>query len=134
MNRFSLDARPKASKTIRVGNNIRISVLTPCLIRLEKDHFTDLPTQTVWNRRFSEEEYTYHTDNGKLIVSTSETIFTVNLRSGEMERILLSDGTVVTSFDTGNLLGTARTLDNVNGSIPRHEGNGIPGVVHQPGI
>jgi alpha-glucosidase (family GH31 glycosyl hydrolase) len=39
-----------------------------------------------------------------------------------MERILLGDGTVVTDFRKGNLLGTARTLDNVNGSTSLEKG------------
>lgn len=122
MNRFSFEAQPKATKSVRVGMDIRVTVLTPCLVRVEKGPFTDQPTQTVWNRRFDEPEYSYHTDNGKLIVTTDEVVFTMDLRSGVMERVLLADGSVVTDFEKGNLLGTARTLDNVNGSIALEKG------------
>ena len=31
---------------------LRLSLLTPCLLRVEKGNHTDLPTQTVWNRDF----------------------------------------------------------------------------------
>ena len=116
MSRFSFDAQPKALKTIRVGKDIRITVLTPCLLRVEKGCFTDLPTQTVWNRRFEDVPYTYHTTGGKLVITTDETVFTLDGRSGEMSSILVSDGSMVTDFEKGNLLGTARTLDRVNGS------------------
>ena len=122
MNRFSFESRPKASKTIRIGTDIRVTVLTPCMVRIEKGAFTDLPTQTVWNRNFRDTQYEYHTDSGKLIVCTEETVFTVDLRSGEMEKILLSDGRIATDFEKGNLLGTARTLDNINGSLPLENG------------
>ena len=96
MNRFSFESRPKANKTIRIGADIRVTVLTPCMVRIEKGKFTDLPTQTVWNRNFRDTQYEYHTDSGKLIVCTEETVFTVDLRSGEMEKILLSDGRIAT--------------------------------------
>ena len=38
-------------------NNLRISLLTPRLIRTEVGAFTDMPTQTVVNREFGEVEY-----------------------------------------------------------------------------
>ena len=122
MNRFSLEAQPKALNTIRVGKDIRITVLTPCLIRVEKRTFTDLPTQTVWNRRFDNPEYSYHTAEGRLIITTEETVFTLNAGSGEMVSVLISDGVLVTDFEKEKLLGTARTLDNVNGSIKLEKG------------
>ena len=122
MSRFSFESRPKAGKTIRIGSDIRVTVLTPCMVRVEKGAFTDLPTQTVWNRNFRDTQYQYHTNNGKLIVTTEENVFTVDLRSGEMDKILLSDGQTVTDFEKGNLLGTARTLDNINGGLPLEKG------------
>ena len=122
MNRFSFDAQPKALKTIRVGSDMRITVLTPCLLRVEKRYFTDLPTQTVWNRRFEEVEYTYHINSGKLVITTDETVFTLDIRSGEMVSVLVSDGSAVTDFEKGNLLGTARTLDKVNGATRLEKG------------
>ena len=122
MNRFSFDAQPKAVKTVRVGKDLRITVLTPCLLRVEKGCFTDFPTQTVWNRRFEEVDYTYHTTGGNLVITTDETVFTLDIRSGEMISVLVSDGSMVKDFEKGNLLGTARTLDRVNGSTKLEKG------------
>ena len=129
MNRFSFDAQPKALKTIRVGHDIRITVLTPCLLRVEKGSFTDLPTQTVWNRRFGEADFTHHMTAGKLVITTDETVFTLDVRSGEMISVLISDGSMVTDFEKGNLLGTARTLDRVNGAT-KHE----KGIISRSGV
>ena len=117
MNRFSFEAHGKAAKSIRVGADLRVTVLTPCLLRLEKGNHTDEPTQTVWNRRFSDVNFDYQIKDGKLVLTTDETVFTIDIRSTVMQQILLSDGTIVNDFEKGNLLGTARTLDNVNGSI-----------------
>ena len=122
MNRFSFEAHGKAAKSIRVGADLRVSVLTPCLLRLEKGNHTDEPTQTVWNRRFSDVNFDYQIKDGKLVLTTDETVFTIDVRSTVMQQILLSDGTIVNDFEKGNLLGTARTLDNVNGSIRLEKG------------
>ena len=122
MNRFSFDAQPKALKTIRVGGDIRVTVLTPCLLRVEKGAFTDLPTQCVWNRRFDDAAFAHHLSGGNLVITTDETVFTLNVRSGEMVSVLVSDGSRVTDFEKGNLLGTARTLDGVNGTTRLEKG------------
>ena len=39
-------------------NDLRLSLLTPCLLRVEKGDFTDLPTQTVVCRDLGEYFYT----------------------------------------------------------------------------
>lgn len=122
MNRFSFDAQPKALKTIRVGRDIRITVLTPCLLRVEKGSFTDLATQCVWNRRFEETDFAHHMTAGKLVITTAETVYNLDVKSGEMVSVLVSDGSMVTDFQKGNLLGTARTLDRADGAIRLEKG------------
>ena len=38
------------SNVIYEHGGLRLSLLTPCLLRVEKGNPTDLPTQIVWNR------------------------------------------------------------------------------------
>ena len=61
--RFKPDCSPVApeSHTI-VRKNVRITVLTPCLVRVEtqsKGKFCDEPTQSVWFRDFCKPEFKY---------------------------------------------------------------------------
>ena len=54
MHRFSVSARPEARNIVLQRDTLRISLLTPELLRVETGNFTDLPTQTVWNRDLGE--------------------------------------------------------------------------------
>lgn len=96
-------------------NDIRISLITPRLLRTEKGVFTDLATQTVQNRYFQSPSYTVEESNKYIIVKTDEVCYKVDLRSGDVISVTLDDGTIVKDFEAGRLPGTARTLDTVNG-------------------
>ena len=111
------------------NDNIRISLLLPCLIRIEKDHWTDLPTQTVLFRDFGEVPHTVSKTQNMLIIKTDEAVFRVCIPSGTMHCITLSDGTTHRDFRKGTLPGTARTLDQANGSV-RLE----PGILSRTGV
>lgn len=102
--------------------NTRITVLTPCMLRLETGHFTDMPTQRVWNRNLGAPEYTVTKEGDLWSVRTGEAVFCLDVRRGKMRSVTLGNGTVVTDFRRGNLLGTARTLDMVNGSTKLEKG------------
>ena len=52
-------------------NDLRISLLTPRLLRTEKGAFCDLPTQTVVARDFGDVKYTLHEDE-KYILSSKK--------------------------------------------------------------
>ena len=103
-------------------NDLRISLITPRLLRTEKGAFTDLPTQMVQNRNISDCEYKIEESGTLVFVKTSEARFTVNTTNGYLLSVVLSDGKVVTDFLSKTLPGTARTLDRANGSVRLEKG------------
>jgi alpha-glucosidase (family GH31 glycosyl hydrolase) len=122
MDRFSFPASPAAKHNVFKTKHMRITVLTSCLIRLESGNFTDLPTQTVWNRVFPKVSCTWGQENGIFTIKTEECRFRIDVSGRRMLSITMKDGTVVKDFEKGNLLGTARTLDMVNGSVKLEKG------------
>ena len=103
-------------------NDLRLSLLTPCLLRVEKGAFTELATQTVANRTLEEPFYTLEEGPGFCTVRTEEAIFRLEPVSGRMLAVTPNDGATVTDFEEGNLLGTARTLDQANGAVKLEKG------------
>ena len=102
-------------------NNIRISLITPRLLRTEKGIFTDLPTQTVQCRDFEKVEYTLEEEGRYLNINTSEAQFRVDKKDGRVVCAIFN-GKVVTDFESGRLPGTYRTLDMANGSVKLEKG------------
>ena len=101
-------------------NDLRISLLTPHLLRTEKGAFCDLPTQTVSSRNFGEVKYTL-SDNDKYIeVRTDLVRFTVERRTGNVTRVYY-DGEEHEPCRC-SLPGTARTLDTANGAVKLEQG------------
>ena len=122
MNRFAFPANPRPDTVVLQTAKVRISLLTPCLLRLESGHFTDLPTQTVWNRALGCVSYRLEENETACIIATDEVAFHIDLAKGAVTQVILADGTAVTDFTSGNLLGTARTLDMANGAIKLEKG------------
>ena len=122
MSRFSFPAAPAAKHNVYKTKHMRITLLTPCLLRLESGSMTDLPTQTVWNRDFPRVKCTWGQEKGIFTLKTEETIFRIDVARAAMLSVTLADGTTVKDFEKGNLLGTARTLDMVNGSTKLEKG------------
>ena len=122
MDRFSFPAAPAAKHNVYKTKHMRITLLTPQLLRLETGNFTDLATQTVWNRNFPKVSCTWGQENGIFTLKTSETIFRIDVSRCKMRSITLKDGTILQDFEKGNLLGTARTLDMVNGATKLNKG------------
>ena len=122
MARFSINSQSKAQHHVFRTKHLRITLLTPCLLRLEAGEFTDLPTQTVWNRDFPKIKCTWGQEQGIFTLKSEECVFRIDLRRQTMQSITLADGTVVTDFEKGNLLGTARTLDMANGAVKLEKG------------
>ena len=129
MARFSFPAAPAAKHNVFKTKSMRITLLTPCLLRLETGHFTDLPTQTVWNRDFPKIKCTWGQEQGIFTLKTAECIFRIDVSRCKMLSVTLKDGTVVRDFQKGNLLGTARTLDGVNGRTKLN-----PGIMSRSGV
>ncbi len=122
MSRFSFDVNTTLKNIVYEDSGVRVALLTSRLLRVESGTFTDMPTQTVWNRNLGEVEYQLETSGTRLLVKTDAVTFFVNKSAGKVEQVEFSDGTVVSDFRSGNLLGTARTLDMVNGSTKLQPG------------
>lgn len=122
MGRFSFNGDATLKNIVYQDAEVRVALLTSRLIRVEKGIFTDLPTQTVWNRNLGEVSYEIEDRGEFLIVKTEDTKFHIHKSTGNVKKIILSDGTTVTDFRKGNLLGTARTLDMVNGATKLEPG------------
>ena len=103
-------------------NDLRISLLTPRLLRVEKAAFTDLPTQTVLNRDFSQVHCTLREQGRMLFVQTEENCFQVNLTSGKVVKVTFTEGYYTKNIGRGQMPGTARTLDQANGKVRLQKG------------
>ena len=122
MSRFSFHAQPRAMHNVFKTRHMRITLLTPCLLRLESGVFTDLPTQTVWNRQFPKSKCTWVQERNIFTLKTEECIFKIDTVKHRMLSVTLKNGLVVRDFEKGNLLGTARTLDMANGAVKLNKG------------
>ena len=122
MERFNIHTQPINKNIVLVHDQIRISLLTSRLLRIEKGHFTDLPTQTVLFRDLGTVSFSTERCGDLCAVRTNHAVFNINVKSAKLTSIELSDGTTVSNFSSGNLLGTARTLDAANGAIKLDDG------------
>lgn len=122
MARFSIESKSARKSAVITYDQVRITVLTPCLIRIETGAFTDLPTQKVLCRDLGHCGYKVFRSGDTRIVKTEEISLYVNIQTGAVSRVEFSDGQSVTDFTSGNLLGTARTLDGVNGATKLEKG------------
>lgn len=123
---FSWQSESKTdSNFIVIRNDVRFSLITERLLRVEIDktgHFTDEPTQTVVCRNFSAPEFRIVEDGNILIIITTKTIFKYDTKAHKMIGISLKDGKSLTEYSSGNLKGTYRTLDQVNGAVALGDG------------
>lgn len=124
---------PANSQNIIVGEHYRITMLTSRLIRLEykeNDCFVDEASQIVWNRDFPECEYRVKETEDLLLITTKHLRLSYNKQSFQANGLsiqVLGNVSIYNSLwhygETGrNLGGTARTLDEVDGSCPLEEG------------
>ncbi len=104
------------------ADNIRITVITPCLIRVEKGMFTDSATQRVQNRDLGEVSYEIKHSGDRCTVRTKEAAFCIDMKKGKVITVTLRDGTVVRNLRKGTLPGTARTLDTADGKVKLEDG------------
>ena len=99
-------------------DNLRISILSPRLVRTETGAFTNLPTQTVQNRDFYKDIEYKVIHSGKYIdVDTNLARFSVNIKNGDVSSVTIKGLGRVDDFSKGRLPGTARTLDRANGAV-----------------
>ena len=105
--------------------NFRFSVLSSRIFRIEKDKkriFTDEATQTVVCRNFDRPKFIFSQDGDKIKIATTDAVLRFDLSKGRTESITLRDSRTVTDFSSGNLRGTYRTLDMINGSVKLGDG------------
>lgn len=124
--RFKIEASPLApqQQTV-VRGNTRITVLTDCLVRVEKQEqalFCDEPTQSVWFRDFEAPCFTVSDVADTVQIRTDKVTFVYSLSAGKMLHICLAGGKTVKDFAKGNLKGTCRTLDITAGIITLGDG------------
>lgn len=114
-----------------LGPHVRFTVLASRLIRLEyspHDQFEDRPSQAFWYRHQPLPEFTVSRSASQLEITTGHLHLRYSPSSKGFRRQTLSiepkSGAVwhYGDRDTGNLRGTARTLDNVDGPVPLDQG------------
>ena len=104
-------------------NDLRISLITPRLLRTEKGIFTDLPTQTVQNREFGDVDYSLSEHSDLITVTTDAVCFAISKKNGDVTSFFIEDtSSTVTDFSKDMLPGTARTLDTANGAVKLENG------------
>ncbi|MBG0786877.1 MAG: DUF5110 domain-containing protein [Anaerolineaceae bacterium] len=133
LNYLQLDFHPVTSpKSIVQFGAARFSVLTSKLIRMEYDpeqQFEDRPTQVFWNRNLPTPEFTVDKEDDHLVIETEH----INLDYHPSDIGFNPYNLAITLNDTGltwhygmenksNLLGTVRTLDEVNGATALEPG------------
>ena len=106
--RFKISASPVAQAShVVVRKNVRFTVITPCLLRVEvqsKGKFCDEPTQSVWFRDFDKPEFKVNESRDTIEIKTTKANFLYSFKANKMLRIKLRDGRVVTNYTAGNLM------------------------------
>ena len=103
-------------------NDVRLSLILPDVLRVEKGSRTDLPTQIVQHRDFGPIPHTLEESGSTLLIRTEQATFRLDAVSGTVHAITPADGTEITDFEKDILPGTARTLDRANGAVPLEKG------------
>ena len=116
------------AENVIIDSDLRITVITPELIRIEKGGFCDLPTQTVLFRNLGKVDFSFKNTSNGITVKTDKCEFCVS-KCGELQSVRLSDGRLVTDFKKGNLKGTRRTLDVTFGRVKL-----VDGIVSRNGV
>jgi alpha-glucosidase len=121
-------------RNVVVDGNVRLTVLTPQLVRLEwaaDGRFEDRPSLVFLNRRTPPVAFTKRVEHGWLVIATGQLRLRYRLKSGrfgpENLSITLKNADSMVAWrpgasDTANLRGTTRTLDGAAGPVPLEQG------------
>ena len=112
MSRFGLKTEPINPSQTYVKNGVRLSVITPRILRVERSVdgvFEDRPTQMVFERNFANPQFSVIENGNKVTILTKQKEFSVDLKTLSVS--VKKDGKWVSSHSGKNLKGTARTLD-----------------------
>ena len=120
------DARPREEACVRFGG-LRLTVITPCLVRIEQGAFCDAATQVVVRRDLGECPYTWKAEGGALTLETA--LLRLTAREDAPLETLVIERKAHPHFvwhwgdrALQNLGGTIETLDRVNGDTPLEDG------------
>lgn len=115
--RFAQELAPcRADNTIIVGD-VRLSVITDRIVRIEKGCLTDNRTQLVMCRNFANPQFTYVKNGDKVAIETKECSFSIGLKKLDVLVTFKKDGSSGVASNKLNLGGTARTLDGTLGIL-----------------
>lgn len=106
---------------IIIEGNVRISVISDILIRIEKGSFTDLPSQTVWHRNGEKVNFETKKQGSVIQIITDKAAFAVNTKNGKFLYAVI-DGEKQKYNRDLNMKGTTRTLDQTFGAVPLKDG------------
>lgn len=125
---FILNVKPAANaKAIVLAGKARFTVLTPRMIRMEWSPdgvFEDRASQAFWYREQPVPPYDVKRSENRVVIDTGVLRLVYILDqpfSPETLWIEMKDSGVIWHYgdpDSGNLLGTARTVDGVDGATP----------------
>lgn len=115
--RFEVEIAPAKEQNIFVENDLRISVLSNMIIRIEKGAFTDLRTQTVACRNFSNPQFRIDNGKDKVLVVTKTRVFEVDKNTLDVSVNFIAEKREEKADNKKNLGGTARTLDGTFGLL-----------------
>ena len=124
--RMRVNAAPNAKNVVTVGD-VRITVITPRLIRIEQGAFTDEATQVVICRDFCPVECIIQLNKEQLFISTG--YLNLHYKAGRPLETLTISANYHPAFKwhygqkaLQNLKGTTSTLDCVDGECPLEDG------------
>lgn len=115
--RFSAELAMTPNEQIFVENDLRISVLSNRIIRIEKGDFIDLCSQTVVCRNFDNPQFKITNTTNKVLIVTKTCLFEIDKTTLKTSVLFIGDKLSQTVESRKNLGGTARTLDGTFGVL-----------------
>jgi alpha-glucosidase (family GH31 glycosyl hydrolase)/putative sterol carrier protein len=130
---FGIDFDPIANpQAVVSGPDVRFTVLTPRLLRLEYSAdgvFEDRPSQVFWYRHLPVPPFAKREVDGSIEIETEYLLLRYQISSAgftpDTLSITLKESATTWRYgqdDPLNLMGTARTLDNVDGALALEQG------------
>ncbi len=115
--RFAMPLAATDKQYVVTENDVRVSVLSDRIIRMEKGCFTDKRTQAVFCRNFANPKFNCKKINDKLLITTNTSVFTVYLKTLRVTVEFAGSNKKISPANRTNLGGTARTLDGTFGVL-----------------
>lgn len=114
--RFSQELAPCKKENTIITGDVRISVLSARMLRVEKGSFTDKRTQFAYCRDFANPQFKCAKNGNEVSIETEACFFTVNIKTLATS-VTFKNGESATPSNAYNLGGTARTLDGTFGLL-----------------